>query len=123
MTRRLVPASASWLPIRWLRRSGAHTIIRGGQEWFVAKDVCHPDAFDLVNVSDAVSELDPDEKDVIVFTDSAGRPNRMLIVSEPGLYNLSKGSNKPGAKRFWRCRVSHLRATPAAWGGAGYCSD
>jgi prophage antirepressor-like protein len=28
--------------------------------WFVAKDVCHPDALDIVNVSQAVARLDPD---------------------------------------------------------------
>jgi hypothetical protein len=99
-------------------RSGAHTIIRGGQEWFVAKDVCHPDALDTVNHRNAVARLDPGERDSICLTDAIGRQREMLIISEPGLYNLSKASNKPGPKRFWRRRASRLRATPAPWGSA-----
>jgi hypothetical protein len=66
----------------------------------------------------SVSELDTDERATIAMTDSGGRPYKLLIVSEPGLYNLGKGSNKPGAKRFWRRRASRLRATPAAGRGA-----
>jgi phage anti-repressor protein len=36
--------------------------------------------------------LDPDERDSIVMTDAIGRRREMLIISEPGLYNLSKGA-------------------------------
>jgi prophage antirepressor-like protein len=52
----------------------------------------------------AVSELDTDEKDVVI-TDTLGGLQKTIIVSEPGLYNLSKRSNKPGPwwfqDRFW----------------------
>jgi hypothetical protein len=88
------------------------TITRSDDRWFVAKDVCHPDAFDIGNVSQAVARLDPDEKDSICFTDAIGRSHEMLVVSFQGLCNLSKYSNKPGPKRFWRW-VTH-EVLPAA---------
>lgn len=36
------------------------TIIRDGEPWFIARDVC--DILEIVNVSDALSALDSDEK-------------------------------------------------------------
>jgi prophage antirepressor-like protein len=86
---------------------------------FIAKDVCHPDAFDIANVSDAVSRLDADERATIVQTDSGGRPYKLIIISEPGLYNLSRSSNKPGAKRFWRWVTHDLLATLRKTGSYG----
>jgi hypothetical protein len=59
-------------------------------------EVTRKDALDIVNVSDAVSRLDADERDTIVLTDSIGRMKEVLIISEPSLYKLSAGSTKPG---------------------------
>ncbi len=35
-------------------------IIRDGEPWFIARDVC--DILEIINVSDALSALDSDEK-------------------------------------------------------------
>jgi prophage antirepressor-like protein len=76
------------------------TVMRNGQPWFVAKDVC--DILEVDNSRDAVVRLDPDEKDTVVLTDGTpGNPNR-VIVNEPGLYSLVLGSRKPEAKQFKR---------------------
>lgn len=69
------------------------------EEWWVATDVCDP--LGIVNVSDAVNRLDDDEKSTIVLTDS-GRPKKVLLVNEPGLYALIGSSRKPVAKSFRR---------------------
>jgi prophage antirepressor-like protein len=45
-----------------------------------------------------VSELDPDERDEVGILDAMGRVQKTIIISEPGLYNLSKRSNKPGGR-------------------------
>lgn len=39
------------------------TVVRDGEPWFVAKDIC--DILDIVNLSDALSTLDNDEKSSI----------------------------------------------------------
>mgnify|MGYP001587154002 CR=1 FL=1 len=71
-----------------------------GNPWFVAADVCA--ALEIKNVSDGLSRLDADEKSDIVLTDIAGRPNKMLIVSEHGLYRLALSSRKKVAREFQR---------------------
>jgi hypothetical protein len=38
------------------------------------------------------SELDPDERDEVGIPDAMGRVQKTIIISEPGLYNLSKGA-------------------------------
>lgn len=76
------------------------TIIKDGEPWFVAKDIC--DILEISNGRDAVSRLDGDEKDTVALTDGTpGNPN-MTIVNESGLYNLILGSRKPEAKQFKR---------------------
>ena len=39
------------------------TVVRDGEPWFVAKDIC--DILEIVNLSDALSTLDNDEKSSI----------------------------------------------------------
>lgn len=68
-----------------------------GDPWFVAKDVCR--ILDLGNVSHAVSKLDEDEKG-ITNNDTLGGEQKVLIISEPGLYSLVFRSRKPEAKAF-----------------------
>lgn len=74
-------------------------IMRNGEPWFVAKDACT--CLEIVNVSDACSRLDEDERG-IVLTDTPSGKQEMLIVSEPGLYSLIGSSKKPEAKAFKR---------------------
>lgn len=74
-------------------------VIREGEPWFVAADVCK--ALEIANNRDALSRLDPDEKDV-ALTDTLGGSQSMSIVNEPGLYSLVLGSRKPETKVFKR---------------------
>ncbi|MGG1291409.1 phage antirepressor [Bacillus smithii] len=75
------------------------TVIKDGEPWFVAKDVCN--VLEIKNSRDAISRLDDDEKDV-ALTDTLGGKQEMAIVNEPGLYTLILGSRKPEAKAFKR---------------------
>lgn len=74
-------------------------IMRDGEPWFVAKDVCT--CLEIANVSDACSRLDEDERG-IVSTDTPSGKQEMLVVSEPGLYSLIGSSKKQEAKVFKR---------------------
>ena len=81
--------------------SSVYILMQGLEPLFLAKDVC--DTLDIKNVSDALSNLDEDEKSTIAFADSTlgGNPNK-LFVTEAGLYTLITRSNKPEAKAFRR---------------------
>ena len=62
---------------------------------------------DIRNSRDAVNDLNPNEKLVVVITDfqSPGRGGdigRRNIINEPGLYTLILRSRKPEAKAFKR---------------------
>lgn len=81
------------IPIR-VKPNGADDII------CIASDVCT--ALGLSNIGQAISRLDDDEKGDIILSDVGGRPNRMLYVTEPGLYALINSSRKPQAKAFKR---------------------
>lgn len=93
-------------------------VMRGGEPWFVAKDVC--DCLELGNVSQALDGLDDDEKQQletnIINPDVGGRGT--LIISEPGLYSLVLRSRKPEAKEFKRW-VTH-DVLPAIRQNGGY---
>lgn len=81
------------------------SLLRGGEPWFVGKDVCG--ALGLQNHNQALSRLDEDEKSVFhadgaaVQTRSGGR-QEMAIVSEPGVYRLVFTSRTEAAERFKR---------------------
>jgi anti-repressor protein len=72
---------------------------RGGEPWFVAKDVC--DAIGFGNPRQAISNLEDDEKGVHSM-DTLGGAQQVTIISEPGLYALISQSRKPEAKPFKR---------------------
>jgi len=75
------------------------TITKGDELWFVAADVCN--SIDISNVSQALTRLDDDEKDII-SNDTLGGKQEMVIISESGLYSLVLSSRKPDAKEFKR---------------------
>ncbi|AYC54135.1 BRO family protein [Bacillus licheniformis] len=79
--------------------SEVRTVVKDGEPWFVAKDVCS--VLEISNPSQALSRLDEDEKNTIILNEGIGNPNKM-IVNEPGLYTLILGSRKPEAKQFKR---------------------
>lgn len=75
------------------------TIIKDGEPWFVAKDVC--EILEIANYRDALSRLDEDEKGVVT-TDTPGGRQQVSVVNEPGLYRLIFTSRKEEAERFKR---------------------
>lgn len=88
------------------------TVIKDGEPWFVAADICSILDIDTsvsVNGRNRISDegivrdggLDDDEKG----TDNVSTPGgsqEMLVVSEPGLYSLIMKSRKTEAKQFKR---------------------
>src|SRR5690554_6143687 len=75
------------------------TVTVGGEPWFNAGDACQ--ILELGNVSHAVSKLDEDERGLI-SSDTPGGPQKLLFVTEPGLYALTLTSRKPKARDFRR---------------------
>lgn len=73
------------------------TVIRNGEPWFVATDVCKALEVDRT----ATRRLDDDEKGVYSMHTQGGAQD-VTIVNEPGLYALVLGSRKPEAKAFKR---------------------
>lgn len=99
------------------------TVMRDGEPWFVAADVCT--VLGIGNSRDAMNRLDDDEKDAVGITDTIGREQIATAVNESGLYSLIMTSRKPEAKRFkkWVTSVvlpairktgSYLTAKPTA---------
>lgn len=75
------------------------TVLRDGEPWFVASDVCK--ALEISDVHVSLRRLDDDEKDGCLIPTPGGE-QQMSIVNEPGLYSLVLGSRKPEAKAFKR---------------------
>lgn len=88
-------------------------IIRGGNPWFVASDACG--CLTLSNVSEALADLDDDDKlkltkdelDTLISREGIkcsvdSRVQTLNLVSESGLYDLIMQSRKPEAKAFKR---------------------
>lgn len=80
-------------------------MLRDGQPWFVAADVCR--VLELLNTSKACETLDEDEKG-ITNSDTLGGKQQMLIISESGLYALVFKSRKAEAKKFRRWVTSEV---------------
>ena len=72
---------------------------------FIAKDVCA--VLGLLNVSQALALLDEDEKGITI-SDTLGGKQKLLTVTESGLYALIFKSQKPEAKRFRKWVTSEV---------------
>ena len=68
------------------------------EPWFMAKDVC--EILGLNNVSQALTQLDADEKHGIITNDVTGRNQEIRFVNESGMYALIFQSRKPQARAF-----------------------
>lgn len=75
------------------------TVMRDGEPWFVAADVCR--SLEIGNPAMAMGRLEEDEKGISSIDTLGGKQN-LTIVNEPGLYTLVLGSRKPEAKAFKR---------------------
>ena len=89
-------------------------IMRLGDPWFVAKDVC--DCLVITNVSQACQALDEDEKG-ICKVETLGGSQDMMLISESGLYTLIMRSNKPEAKVFRKWVTSEVLPSIRKTGG------
>ena len=86
-----------------------------GEPWFVAKDVCH--ALVLGRQQDSTRYLDDDEKGECLVDTTSGQ-QKMVTITEAGLYSLILRSRKPEAKAFKRW-VTH-EVLPAIRKDGGY---
>lgn len=76
------------------------TVEKGGELWWVLKDVCG--VLGIVESKSVPRRLDSDEVALIPLVDSKGRRQETYAVNEPGLYNVILRSDKPEAKDFKR---------------------
>ncbi|MDA8227025.1 MAG: phage antirepressor KilAC domain-containing protein [Desulfitobacterium hafniense] len=88
------------------------TIQRGGEPWWVLKDVC--DVLGLSNPTIVAARLDTDE---VTKFDLGGLSGESNIISESGLYNVILRSDKPEAKKFKRW-ITHEVLPQIRWHGA-----
>ena len=92
-------------------------IMRDGEPWFVAADVCK--ALEIGNPSQVLVRLEDDEKMNTLISNEGnqrGNPN-MTVVNESGLYALIFGSRKPEAKVFKRWVTHEVLPTVRKTGG------
>lgn len=68
-----------------------------GAPWFCLADVCRPLG---LRSTDCKNRLKEDGVDTINHTDSIGRPQQMIFISESNLYRMIFQSRKPEAERF-----------------------
>ena len=73
------------------------TVVKDGQPWFVAKDVC--EVLEIEKHRDAVSRLNEKQRGSAVV-DTLGGPQEMATINEAGLYKLVFSSRKPEAEKF-----------------------
>ena len=74
------------------------TVILDGAYWFVAKDVCR--ILGIRSHRDAIRVLNPQMRDEVGITDSIGRVQKTIVISESGIYRLAFRSRKEEAERF-----------------------
>jgi prophage antirepressor-like protein len=96
-------------------------IVKEGEPWFVAKDVC--DILDIGDPSKTVDRLDEDEIGTTSIRTTSG-PREMLTVNGSGVYSLVFTSRKPEAKRFRKwvtgTVLPEIRKTGSYQGPGGY---
>jgi prophage antirepressor-like protein len=73
-------------------------IIRNGEPWFVAKDVC--EVLGIANHRDAIASLPEHQKDYVGIPDAIDRERITVILSEAALYKLAFRSSKAEAEVF-----------------------
>lgn len=81
------------------------TVVRDGEPWFVAADVCK--ILGLSNPTMALRALDEDEKGLSQIETPGGTQN-MAVVNESGMYALIVRSDKPNAKPFRKWVTSEV---------------
>ena len=82
------------------------TIERGGEPWFVGKDVAA--ALGYANARNAVPDHVDDEDKLRTQIEYAGQKREVTLINESGLYSLVLSSKLPGAKQFKRWITSEV---------------
>lgn len=77
--------------------------------YFCLKDVC--DILSIKNVTDAKNRLEDDELDLIEVVDSIGKKQKMIFITESGLYSVILRSKKKEAKLFKKWVTSEVLPT------------
>ena len=80
-------------------------IMRNGEPWFIAKDVC--DALGYALVPHAMRMLDDDEKGIHIL-DTLGGQQKVSVINESGLFTLVLRSRKPEARKFVKWVTSEV---------------
>ena len=105
------PAAAEVSPFNF----GEHpvrVVVREGEPWFVAADVCA--ALDYVNPRKAVADhLDDDERSAVTVSDTRSKGGSVqrrsvVAINESGLYALVLRSRKPEARKFAKWVTSEV---------------
>lgn len=92
-------------PVFQFESNEVRIVIKNGEPWFVAIDVCK--ALHVQNIRQVVAKLDDDEKGVC-NTYTPGGNQEVTIVSESGLYALILRSRKPEARKFRKWVTSEV---------------
>lgn len=96
-------------------------IVREGEPWFVATDVCS--ALGYVNPSKAVADhLDDDERSHEQL-DRSRMGSKAIVISESGLYALVLRSRKPEARKFAKWVTGEVLPSIRKNGGYGTISQ
>jgi len=99
--------------------NSVRTVEKGGEPWFVLKDVCS-----VLGIADhkvVARRLEGDEVCQIPLTDSIGRRQETNIINESGLYSVILRSDKPEARPFRKWVTSEV--LPAIRKTGGYSAD
>ena len=71
------------------------TVLVNNEPWFVVRDICCVFGMQSNGAYALVKRLDEDESNSIRLTDNMGRPAKVIIVNESGLYKIILRSDKP----------------------------
>jgi prophage antirepressor-like protein len=94
---------SDFIPFEDERFGSVRVVMREGEPWFLASDVCK--ALGLANEAKAMRPLE-DERGWEVLESYVGPPQQVNVISAPGLYFLALRSRNPKAK-FFRLWVKH----------------
>jgi anti-repressor protein len=90
------------------------SVLVDGEKWLVGKDVCL--AIGVTNHHRLLRKLDEPEERVSQFVDTPGGRQEMILVNEPGLYELGRISQSPKVRPFWRWVTREVLPTLRATG-------
>ncbi|MGE4292377.1 MAG: BRO family protein [Desulfovibrio sp.] len=99
--------------------NAVRVVLRDGEPWFVAKDVCQ--CLGIVwKGSDSTGPLLDDDEWIASVVPTPGGPQKMACVSESGLYSLIFTSRKPEARRFRKWVTSEVLPSIRRTGGYAF---